>query len=107
MAAVSNILGNAVGALIPTLIVKSGSRFKPFQVTLLMMVEAAFMTFVFLLGLILYKDKPAIPPSPAAVTPRLGTWESLKILATSCQFLVLTFSFFCANGALNGITSVI
>ncbi len=39
--------------------------------------------------------------------PRESFGQSLKLLFTNKNFLVLTFSFFCANGSLNGISTVL
>lgn len=72
-----------------------------------MVVEAGIATFTFVLALFLFKKKPSIPPSPAAMLDRVGFCQSLKIMFTSCNFLILTLSVFCSDGALNSFTAVI
>ena len=72
------------------------------------MVEASFLSFVFILSIFFFRKEPRVPPSAAAVAPREeSTCKSLKLLMCNANFMLLALSFLCSNGSLNGITSVI
>ena len=104
IAAVSNIIGNALGAFIPPWIVQGGDQYRTSQVTLLMIVEASFLTFVFIVSIFFFRKEPREPPSAAAAAPRESTGKSL---ICDFNFILLSLSFMCANGTVNGVSSVL
>ena len=101
------MIGGAIGQLIPVWIVKDGSHFHQSQITTLMIVEASYASFMLVLVLHFFRNKPHKPPSPTASQQREPFCKSMKLLLSNWNFILLVLTFFCIVGTLNNLATIL
>lgn len=102
----SSLASNALGVVVPTLFVDSNSGES--DVERLLLVEAGVVSAPLILMLLLFRKKPAHPPSYAATVESSENYKAnLKKLFTNKNYLLLLVVCSASYGTLVAFTTVI
>ncbi|CAD5208808.1 unnamed protein product [Bursaphelenchus xylophilus] len=94
-----NQLGIALGFLIPPWLVKTGTKEQvAYDLSVLFLISAVVNTFVFVLVVLFFKEKPKLPPSLAqaqALEETVGHsfWSSIKELLCNVNYMLLLITY--------------
>lgn len=102
IAALSNLLGMLLSFVLGPFIVTQGSEF-----ILLYLIEASFATLISVLTIILFRGKPASPPSASAHAVEEPLLKSLKHLVQQKNYILLTLVFGLGYGVFSGLFTVL